>query len=381
MEFRIDDRQTESYETLGARVRELHERMLTLAPDIQRVACILYDAVDDTLKTFVNSTREGEALRSYEAKLSESYSLSSLAKTGQSRVLTDIPNDMRTGTPHSEWVIGMGYLSSLTIPLKFQDRLLGFLFFDSSKHDTFSPELQRELTLYSRLIALGIANELIVIQSVLGSVQMAQDFAEMRDLETGEHLSRIARYARMIAKDLAGPFDKTDEWVEDIFLYSPLHDIGKIGIPDSVLLKPGRLTEQEYDLMKTHSTIGLELVDSIVSRLVVQNQGSTAIMRAVVELHHEMLDGSGYPRGLRGAEIPLEAQVVSVADIFDALTSKRPYKEPWSFDAAFEELHLMVKRGKLNGDAVDSLESHRVEAAEVSSRFVEEFDESGEAPA
>jgi HD-GYP domain-containing protein (c-di-GMP phosphodiesterase class II) len=371
VKYLIDDAEAPTFASLGAHIRELHERMLVLAPAISRVACALYDPTDDVLKTFVNSTREGEALRSYEAKLSDSYSLSALAESGETRVLTDLPNEINTGTAHSDWVLKMGYQSSLTIPLRFQDRLLGFLFFDSPEQDTFTPEVQRELALYGRLIGLAISNELIVIRSILGSVQVAREFAQMRDVETGGHLTRIARYARIIAKEIAPELGKSDEWVEAVFLYSPLHDIGKIGIPDRILLKPGPLTAEERVVMQTHTAIGLSLVNSIAARLAVQNQGSAQIMRNIVELHHEALDGSGYPHGLAGEEIPLEAQVVSVADVFDALTSERPYKREWAIDAALVELDAMVARGKLRADAVAALNRRLDEVREIHAKFHE----------
>ena len=371
MEYLIDDADSPTFESLGAHIRELHERMLRMAPGICRVACALYDPGDDVLKTFVNSTREGEALRSYEAKLSDSYSLSTLAESGETRVLTDLPNEINTGSAHSNWVLGMGYTSSLTIPLKFQDHLLGFLFFDSDDADTFNPEVQRELGLYGRLIGLAISNELIVIRSILGSIQMAREFAQMRDIETGTHLTRIARYARVIAKEIAPELGRSDEWVESVFLYSPLHDIGKIGIPDGILFKPGPLTPDERTIMKAHTEIGLELVNSITGRLAVQNTGSAHIMRNIVELHHEAVDGSGYPHGLAGDDIPLEAQVVSVADVFDALTSERPYKSEWTIEDAMVELHSMVGRGKLRADAVAALERQLPEVREIHAKFHE----------
>lgn len=117
VEFTIESQDEQSYESLGAWIGGMHERMLTLAPGIKRVACALYDPADDVLKTFVNSTRDGDALRSYEAKLSDSYSLSALAASGATRVLTDLPTDINTGTAHANWVLSMGYKSSVTIPL------------------------------------------------------------------------------------------------------------------------------------------------------------------------------------------------------------------------------------------------------------------------
>jgi HD-GYP domain-containing protein (c-di-GMP phosphodiesterase class II) len=369
----LADEDSPTFESLGAHIRELHERMMVMAPGLDRVACALYEQTDDVVKTFVNSTREGEALRSYEAKLSDSFSLSALAESGETRVLTDLPNEINTGTLHSDWVLGMGYQSSLTIPLKFQDHLLGFLFFDSKQPDTFTPSVQRELALYGRLIGLAISNELIVIRSILGSVQVAQEFAQMRDIETGAHLTRISRYARVIAKALAPTLSRSDEWVEAVFLYSPLHDIGKIGIPDTILLKPGPLTDDERRIMETHTTRGLELVNSITERLAVQNAGSAQIMRNIVELHHEALNGTGYPYGLAGDDIPLEAQVVSIADVFDALTSVRPYKPEWAIQDALEELDSMVTRGKLRGDGVAALHAHLDEVREIHAKFHEDW--------
>ena len=123
--------------------------------------------------------------------------------------------------------------------------------------------------------------------------------------------------------------------------------------------------------MQTHTTIGLQLVESILGRLAVQNVGSAQVMRNIVELHHEAWDGSGYPHGMRGDDIPLEAQVVSVADVFDALTSVRPYKEEWAFNEAFAELDAMEARGKFRPGLVDALRRRRTEAQGFHDRFVE----------
>lgn len=372
MELLTDGAESTTYESLAAHVRDLHERMMASTPSIARVACTLYDPADDTLKTFVNSTRDGEGLRSYEAKLSESYSLSMLAATGRTRVLTDLPAEIDTGSAHSNWVLGMGYKSSVTIPLTFEDRLLGFLFFDSADHGAFTAEVQRELSLYGRLISLAIANELIVIRSVLGSVQVAREFAQMRDIETGEHMSRMARYARLVARAIAPACGMPDEWVEALWLYAPLHDIGKIGIPDSILLKPGPLTPDERAVMQTHTTIGLHLVNAIAERLALPNRASAELMRHIVELHHERLDGSGYPHGLVGDAIPLEAQVVAVADVFDALTAERPYKRPWTNEDAVAELRRMVDDGRLRADAVEALATSMDKVRDIQSRFSED---------
>ena len=148
---------------------------------------------------------------------------------------------------------------------------------------------------------------------------------EYRDEGTGNHILRIARYSRLLAEELKLSAAEVDE----IELAAPMHDIGKIGIPDAVLLKPGRLTPEERAVMETHAAIGYEILKDSPS--VYLRQG------AVIALgHHENYDGSGYPAGLAGEDIPIAARIVAVADVFDALVSERPYKAAWSVEEALE---------------------------------------------
>ncbi len=153
--------------------------------------------------------------------------------------------------------------------------------------------------------------------------------AESRDNDTGEHLDRIRRYVEILSADLANQFPHIDEeFTRNLSLASSLHDIGKVGIPDSILLKPGRLTPEERSVMQIHTVIGGECLDAIGARL-----GDNPFMhmaRQIAYYHHERWDGAGYPHQLSGEEIPLVARIVAVADVYDALTSKRPYKRAMS---------------------------------------------------
>jgi len=160
--------------------------------------------------------------------------------------------------------------------------------------------------------------------------------AESRDPETGEHLERVRAYARLIAQRMLeddGFQRQVDaEFVRHIYLASPLHDIGKVGIPDAVLRKPGRLTRDEFEVMKSHTTIGAATLDAAVRQF--PGMGLFEMARDIAMTHHERLDGSGYPQGLRGEAIPLSGRIVALADVYDALTSKRPYKEAFSHEHA-----------------------------------------------
>jgi putative two-component system response regulator len=153
--------------------------------------------------------------------------------------------------------------------------------------------------------------------------------AESRDNDTGEHLDRIRSYVTILANDLMHRMKEVDEeFVHILGLASSLHDIGKVGIPDSILLKPGRLSLEERELMELHTLIGGECLEAIQSRL-----GNNVFMQTAKQVayyHHERWDGTGYPHGLAEDDIPLVARIVAVADVYDALTSKRPYKQPMS---------------------------------------------------
>lgn len=161
--------------------------------------------------------------------------------------------------------------------------------------------------------------------------------------------------AGIIARGIAGIHDLTDEQIEHIVLFTPLHDIGKIGIPDSILLKPGRLDPEERAIMETHVNKGRDIIQKIIGDFNVQHLSDSSIMLNLVACHHEFLDGSGYPNGLKGDEVPIEARIITVADIFDALTSRRPYKKAWPLDEAKAELLGMADAGKLDRDCIHAL--------------------------
>jgi len=180
---------------------------------------------------------------------------------------------------------------------------------------------------------------------------------EFRDEETGYHLIRMARYSRLIAGGIGLDRDEA----ETIELAAPLHDIGKIGIPDQILLKPAKLDEAEWQVMRRHPLIGHEILKGSASKYV--------RMGALIALgHHEKFDGTGYPNGLVGDHTPLCARIVAVADVYDALTSPRPYKQAWPAERAFQ--YVAAQRGRhFDPRLVDAFISLRREITEIQAQW------------
>lgn len=188
------------------------------------------------------------------------------------------------------------------------------------------------------LMRAKVGQRIIGLESREMTIFALAKLAESRDPETGAHLERVRSYCRILALQLQkNPRFQhlvDDNFVSLVFETSPLHDIGKVAIPDSILLKPGRLTEHEYDLMKTHTLKGAETLAAAAEQF--PNARFLQMARDIALCHHERYDGNGYPSGLSGENIPLEARIVAVADVYDALTSRRIYKESYSHELASE---------------------------------------------
>lgn len=183
--------------------------------------------------------------------------------------------------------------------------------------------------------------------------------SEYRDNETGAHIQRMSHYAAAIARRM-GLKQKT---VETILYAAPMHDIGKIGIPDRILLKEGPLSDTEWQTMKTHTTIGAAILRG-------SSIGFVRLGEVIALTHHEKWDGSGYPNGLKGRRIPLVGRIVALADVFDALTSKRPYKEAFNIETA----HRIIIEGNgihFDPDVVRAFFAIQDEIREIKARFQE----------
>ncbi|HJW26412.1 MAG TPA: HD domain-containing phosphohydrolase [Rhodocyclaceae bacterium] len=356
--------------SLEEKLTFLHHYLRETLPCIDRVAVALYDPATDILKTYAHSSLGDNPLPHYESRLADSRTLSEVVARRQPRVINDIAL-VNAERAHAKRIRKQGYGASYTLPIHRNAVFLGLIFFNSYQANVFDEGALHHLDLLGHLLALSIIDHLTTARNLVASVRAVSTLAQHRDLETGAHLERVSHYSRLIARTIAPKYGLDDVTIEHIFLFSPLHDIGKIGIPDSILFKPGKLTDEEFATMKRHPEQGARMINALLEHFDLLKMPQADLLRNIALYHHETLNGQGYPFGLQGDEIPLESRVTAVADIFDALTSTRPYKQAWSNDEAFALLTELAG-DRLDHDCVNALIQQRLEVEKIQASFAED---------
>ncbi len=264
-----------------------------------------------------------------------------LAAPGDAPVLLDLGGEGTLG----RHLHAAGLRTAVALPLRKigagETPLLVFATLDAA---AYGPERLEFLANLAGQISPALDRTVVVEALVVAAVSGLAKLAESRDPETGDHLFRMARYSAIVAEELGRPADSPYReqidaaYVRAILHFAPMHDIGKVGIADHILLKPGKLDAAECAEMQRHPSIGGEVLRRCEAQVNALGHSIFRIGAEIAESHHEKFDGSGYPHGLAGAAIPLSARIVAVADVFDALTSKRPYKDAWPVERALETM-------------------------------------------
>lgn len=268
-------------------------------------------------------------------------SLGKILETGNARIINDYEEYVRGKEikDYTASVLEAGIKASITLPLKVNNRAVGVIFFSSKEKNVYTIEHIEILKTLANSLAISFEKNIFVDHLIYSSILALAKLAEARDEDTGDHLERMKKYSRLIAQLLYEDSRYKEQispgYINDMEMFSPMHDIGKVGIPDGILLKPDKLTADEFEEMKYHTIYGARVLAAAEENMLRSGRSIFKLGIEIAKNHHERWNGLGYPEGLAGERIPLSARIVAVADVFDALTSKRPYKEPFPFEMSF----------------------------------------------
>jgi HD-GYP domain-containing protein (c-di-GMP phosphodiesterase class II) len=364
--------------TLNEGLARLHGEVREHFPFVTRIGVALFDERSAELKTFLHSPLEGAPLHDYRVPLASARWLDEVRRSRRARVIDDLSLEKLGTQEHSRRIVAAGFKASYTAPIFDAERFLGFVFVDSDVRGSLTPRVVRQLELFVRILSLTLQNALRSVDVLAGGLRVLRGITAFRDVETSGHLARMAVYAERIARRAAPSLGRDETWVEFVRLFAPLHDIGKIAVPDAILLKPARLTPEEMAVMKTHAVKGEKILAGLVRDLALSDLPYVDSLLAIARHHHERWDGEGYPDRLAGEAIPVEARVIHLADVFDALTTRRCYKEAWGRGEA--EAYLRARAGTEFDPALVELFLEPAQAvAEMMERFSEEPAEAIEA--
>lgn len=287
------------------------------------------------------------------------------------QVIDDLGQIGADETEIRNYIQASGFKSGLRVPFVVDDQLYGLTFFTAHEKHCFTPEIMLQMQVYVRVIAQLINSEDCTAQDLNSAVSAILRLNNVNQSESPQHLKRVAHYSRLIATNCADTYSLSEEWIKHLYLFAPLHDIGKVFMPDELLMKPGPLSPEEFERMKTHTLKGRDMIDHTIDSFGYKNHlHYTSMLRNIVTHHHETIDGKGYPYGLKGDEIPLEAKIVAVADILDAMLTKRAYKEAWSIDKTLAELQKL-SGAKLDAEFIGILASHEQELVNIRTESAE----------
>ncbi|MDA0154633.1 HD domain-containing protein [Vibrio sp. Makdt] len=288
---------------------------------------------------FVSDTLCQEAEHRYvEQELKPESTLSRMAESLDTRIIHDLTSIKPT--KQISHLLQLGHQSSYTTPIHYQESNLGFVFINASSTGFFAKEyIQSDIAYISQLISSLFVQLFERQRHFQSSLAIALNMGHARDPETKEHLIRMGKYSEQIARTMSQSNNEiTHQFIHRIRLYAPFHDIGKYRIPDNVLFSTGRFSAEERAIMNNHTLYGEEMINDVVSLSHHCSMCSDEIqfIKNIVRHHHERFDGSGLPDRLSHTAIPLEARIVTLADVFDALMSKRAYKHAWSLSEVME---------------------------------------------
>jgi len=338
-------------------------------PQVDRLAMVSYDAATDLVSTFTSSSAEGVSVKRHEVPLSQLPTLQQVATTGRCRIVEDVAEASAASTPQGDWLKARACRSSFTLPVFRGRELAGFVFLESLRPAAFRPEDEGVLSQFAGTVAQLLLLSDAFPNGLSDAVQMATVLAHIPGVESRNHLRRVALYSRLMAQAVAPQNGLDEDFIDCVYRFAPLHDIGMAAIPGSLLRKPGRFDANDLARIKQHVELGALVMTRIAAQAGASTELALQVMRNIALCHHERGDGSGYPRGLLMAQTPIEARIVAVADVYDALSTVRPYRDVLPQQAIEKELLTESSRGRLDHACVAALLAAQSQCRDIQRRF------------
>lgn len=334
-------------QTLSAKLQACFALLQDISSDISRLGVVIYDPETELLRTLHKFEQGCQApeLDSYQLKLCYSQTLTQLSKGHSPRVVNDLQKIYDDNSHHGRVLKSAGYRSSYTLPIQIEGQFWGFVFVNGSKTDVFQDAVLKSVMHLSFFISQLVYSEIKHNLTFRSAIQTVLRMGHIKDPETQGHLKRMSLYSELIANELAQKYHRPAYFALQVKMYAPLHDIGKYRVPEVILFSDKRFTDVERYEMNKHPQYGLELIEDMQREFGFSDSDDMNILKNIIIYHHERVDGMGYPTKLHGDEIPLEARIVAVSDVFDALMSERPYKKPWSLSDVLSFLN--ENKGKM----------------------------------
>ncbi|HAS6348535.1 HD domain-containing protein [Vibrio sp. IRLE0018] len=355
--------------SLNEQLENIRDRMRIHEPSIDRISFALFDEEEQVLKTYADSCGHYTDLAHFSAPLSELPMLRTCVEERKSRIVGNL--HLLSSSQHVTSLLSVGYRSSIAIPCFEQDKFVGFLFLNSRQENAFDESLIEKVKPYIDMVKFSIVSEYQIVHAIAGCAERTQALFPVYHKDSCAHKERISHYTRIIATEMANDWLLDDETIEHLSLFSRFHDLGKVRLSIDLICKSETLDTSERSTMRNHVENGIEIMDRILESLGNPNHPSITLLTQIMAYHHEFLDGSGYPFGLKGEDIPPAARIVSVANIFDALTTHRPYRQAWSITHALLELEKMVIAGKVDRGCVNALREHQEQLKAIIAQFPE----------
>lgn len=354
--------------SLNEQLKQIKHRLQAHAPFIDRVSFAFFEPATNELKTYADSETE-DALAHYHAPLSELPTLLQAVEKRQVRIISsleDLPQ-----SKHTQALLSAGYKSSYAQPCFENEEFIGFMFLNSFTKQAFDNALPDTIYPYLNIVQFTVYSELRVVHAIAECAEATQNLSPVYRRDSLAHQERVSHYARIIANGVAHEWNIDDETCEHIALFARFHDIGKVRLNADLICKSDTLAPHEKSEMQSHVKNGIQIIDDILKSFGYPEHPSIELLRNIMSYHHEFLDGSGYPFGLVGEQIPYSARIVAVANIFDALTTHRPYRQAWSVTHALLELEKMARDNKIEESCINALRDEQDELKQIISQFPE----------